>query len=161
METIQFADKTIHVLEDTHMQNLTQLSKQVKEDFADLRSYVVPTRDVRMTDAGRLSTGKNEFPVTLDGLDSLAENADIPKPFFQKLPSPMAGSSRGPTILLRQSRPGANSYCSGEDHQPAPSSSRHSRKKEPLYPFNSCLRVLTQGERLCLHHEFEVEVLGD
>lgn len=69
------------------MHNLTQLTEQVKEEFADLRSYVVPTEDVRMTDAGRLSTGKNEFPVTPDGYDSLAENADIPKPFFQKLPT--------------------------------------------------------------------------
>ena len=69
------------------MLNLKQLTEEIKKEFTDLHSYVVPTEDVRMTDAGRLSTGKNEFPVTPYGFDSLAENADIPKPLFRRLRS--------------------------------------------------------------------------
>jgi hypothetical protein len=68
------------------MQNLAQLTQQVEKGYSNLHSYVVLTQNIRLTKDGCLSTGKNDFPVTLDGLDQLAQSADIPKPFFRRLP---------------------------------------------------------------------------
>lgn len=71
------------------MQNLSQLTQQVREEYSNLHSYVVLTQNIRMTEAGYLSTSKNEFPITLEGLDQLAHSVDIPKPFFRRLPTDM------------------------------------------------------------------------
>jgi hypothetical protein len=67
-------------------QNLVQLTEEVKKEYSQLHSYVVPTKGIKMTEAGYLSTGKNEFPFTLDGLDQFARSADIPKQFIRRLP---------------------------------------------------------------------------
>ena len=71
------------------MQNLAKLTQQVREEYSNLHSYVVLTQNIRMTEAGYLSTSKNEFPITLEGLDQLAHSVDIPKPFFRRLPTDM------------------------------------------------------------------------
>lgn len=45
----------------------------------------MPTDKIWLTETGKLFTGKNEFPVSMEGYDQLAHVADIPRPFFKKL----------------------------------------------------------------------------
>jgi hypothetical protein len=68
------------------MQNLAQLTEQIKEEYSNLHSYDVLSKDISLTEEGYLNTGKNKFLVRLDGLDQLAEKADIRKKFLRRLP---------------------------------------------------------------------------
>jgi len=68
------------------MQNLAQLTEQIKEEYSHLHSNDVLSENISLTAAGYLNTGKNEFPVTLDGLEQCAEKANIPKEFLKRLP---------------------------------------------------------------------------
>jgi hypothetical protein len=71
------------------MQNLTQLTRQVKQEYTTLRSYVVSSQQIRLTESGYLSTGKNEYLITRDGLDECAQKGRIPTQFFRRLPPDM------------------------------------------------------------------------
>lgn len=41
------------------MKNLAQITQQIKDEYASLHSYVIPTEKISLTDNGLLSTGKN------------------------------------------------------------------------------------------------------
>jgi len=68
------------------MQNLNELSKQVRTEYAGFRSYVVPSQLIRISDQGLIHTGKNKYPLSVEGLKQLAQAADIPISFFIRLP---------------------------------------------------------------------------
>ena len=67
------------------MQNLAQTTQQIKDEYTHLHSYVIPTEKISLTDDGLLSTGRNEFPLTLDAIGQFAGVAEIPKQFFREL----------------------------------------------------------------------------
>lgn len=67
------------------MENLSLITKKIRGDYDGLKSYVIPAEKIALTETGLLSTGKNEFPFTLEGLDQFAGLTEIPKPFFRTL----------------------------------------------------------------------------
>ncbi len=67
------------------MKNLAQITQQITNEYVSLHSYVIPTEKISLTDNGLLSTGRNEFPLTLDVIDQFAGIAEIPKQFFREL----------------------------------------------------------------------------
>jgi hypothetical protein len=75
------------ILEDKGMPNLAQLTQEIRDRYASLPSYIVPAEKIGLTESGYLTTGKNEFPLTIEGLDQFAQRADIPPHFFRTLES--------------------------------------------------------------------------
>jgi hypothetical protein len=67
------------------METLSLIAEKIREKYTGLKSYVIPSEKIALTDGGLLNTGKNEFPLTFEGLDQFAEIAEIPKPFFRTL----------------------------------------------------------------------------
>lgn len=67
------------------MDSLLLTTEKIRERYAGSKSYVIPSEKIALTDGGFLSTGKNEFSLTFEGLDQFAEIANIPKPFFRTL----------------------------------------------------------------------------
>lgn len=67
------------------METLSLTAEKIREKYNGLKSYVIPSGKIAFTDGGLLSTGKNEFPLTFEGLDQFAEITEIPKPFFRTL----------------------------------------------------------------------------
>jgi hypothetical protein len=59
-------------------QNLSQLTQQIKEQYAGLRSYIVPTEKISLTESGFLNTGKNKFPLSSEASGQLARLFKIP-----------------------------------------------------------------------------------
>ena len=68
------------------MQNLAQLTEQITREYSQGHSYTVPSEQIRLMESGYLSTGKNEYLVTRDGLDECAQKGHIPRQFFRRLP---------------------------------------------------------------------------
>lgn len=69
------------------MESLSLITEQIREQYGGFESFVIPAEKLALTDNGFLSTGKEEFPFTLEGLDQFAGLAEIPKPFFRSLES--------------------------------------------------------------------------
>jgi len=67
------------------MLNLCQLSEEIAECYSGFKSLTIPTAKVRLNEKGKLSTGKNEYPLSEESYDSLAEVAEMPRPFFKRL----------------------------------------------------------------------------
>ena len=67
------------------MDSLLLTTEKIRERYAGSKSYVIPSEKIALTDGGFLSTGKNEFSLTFEGLDQFAEITNIPKPFFRTL----------------------------------------------------------------------------
>lgn len=59
-------------------QNLAQLTQQIKEQYTSLRSYVVPTEKISLTESGFLNTGENEFPLSSEASEQFARLFKIP-----------------------------------------------------------------------------------
>jgi len=68
------------------MQDLKELSEQVRTEYTGFSSYIIPSQHLRISDQGLLHTGENKFPMTVEGLNQFAQAAEIPKPFFRRLP---------------------------------------------------------------------------
>jgi len=64
-------------------QNLVQLTQQVTEEYANQRSFVVPTKQISLTKTGLLSTGKNEFILSVEGSEQFARRFKIRDLFFR------------------------------------------------------------------------------
>lgn len=67
------------------MKTLAEVREEIERRYANQASYVVPVEKINLTDFGHLATGKNEFPLTFDGLDQFAASVRIPKNFFREL----------------------------------------------------------------------------
>ncbi|HML73153.1 MAG TPA: DUF932 domain-containing protein [Anaerohalosphaeraceae bacterium] len=67
------------------MKNLSLITEQIREEYDGFKSYVIPSEKIALTEAGLFKTGKNEFPITDEGLDQFAGLTEIPKPFFRTL----------------------------------------------------------------------------
>ncbi|MBN2456389.1 MAG: hypothetical protein JXB29_07650 [Sedimentisphaerales bacterium] len=64
------------------MINLMQLTQQVRDEYENLLSIVVPTEQIRMTEHGQLFTGKNEFPTTREASEHFARLLKAPPRFY-------------------------------------------------------------------------------
>jgi hypothetical protein len=75
------------MMEDRVMlkQNLAQLTQQIADEYAGSTSYVVPTGQISLTEAGHLRTGRNEFTVRREASEQFAHLLEIPTPFYLKL----------------------------------------------------------------------------
>ena len=67
------------------MDSLLLTTEKISEKYTGSKSYVITSENITITDRGLLSTQKNEFPFTFEGLDQFAQIAEIPKPFFRTL----------------------------------------------------------------------------
>ncbi|MFA6186351.1 MAG: DUF932 domain-containing protein [Phycisphaerae bacterium] len=67
------------------MENLALTTKKIRTEYEGIKSYVISSEQIALTDRGLFNTGKNEFPFTLEGLDQFAGLTEIPKPFFRTL----------------------------------------------------------------------------
>jgi len=68
------------------VENLAQLAQQIEEKYGGLSSFVVSAQQIRLTEAGLLSTGKNQFRLTIEGSAQFARGSKIPVRFFLGLP---------------------------------------------------------------------------
>lgn len=69
------------------MQNLSQLTQQIREQYAGLLSIIVPTEQISLTENGLLYTGKNEFPLAHEASEQFARLLKIPANFYLTLES--------------------------------------------------------------------------
>ena len=67
------------------MQNLAQLTQQIGEEYAGLRSFVIPTQQIALTENGLLNTGKNEFALSREASEQFAHFLKIPGDFYLTL----------------------------------------------------------------------------
>jgi len=65
--------------------NLSELGDQIRQQYSNVTSYVVPTTDLALTENGKLSTGKNEYLLTAEGRQNLAQKSCSPVDFFCRL----------------------------------------------------------------------------
>jgi hypothetical protein len=68
------------------VENLAQLAQQIEEKYGGLSSFVVSAQQIRLTEAGLLSTGKNQFRLTVEGSAQFARGSKTPVRFFLGLP---------------------------------------------------------------------------
>ena len=69
------------------MENLILTAEKIRQEYEGFKSYLISSENIAFTDTGMLNTSRNDFPLTLEGLDQFAQIADIPKPFFRTLES--------------------------------------------------------------------------
>jgi len=48
------------------MENLSLIAQKIGTEYGGLKSYVISSEKIALTNTGLLSTGQNEFPFTLD-----------------------------------------------------------------------------------------------
>lgn len=68
-------------------QTLAQLTQQIEEQYSNSHSYVIPTEQIKLTENGLLHTGKNEFPLSIEGYEQFARRSKIPPSFLLRLPT--------------------------------------------------------------------------
>jgi hypothetical protein len=66
-------------------QSLTQLTERIENEYAGLRSLVLPTQAITLTEDGLLHTGKNRFVLTREASKQLARLLRIPPHFYLTL----------------------------------------------------------------------------
>ena len=67
------------------MWSLLQLTKEISEQYASSRSFVVSSEQISFTESGLLNTGKNEFILALDGSKQFARRSKVPVNFLHRL----------------------------------------------------------------------------
>ena len=91
-------------------QNLTQLTQQVRDKYASLRSFILSTQQISLTETGLLNTGKNEFALSREASEQFARFLRIPGDFYLTLESDLRA-----LIFNRRFKAKAVEGCIGPD----------------------------------------------
>lgn len=67
------------------MENLDQLTQKISKLYGGLKSFVVSTQQIALTENGLLNTGKNEFALSREASEQFARFLKIPGDFYLTL----------------------------------------------------------------------------